>query len=53
MSVIIGVDIGGTFTDVVMHNEATGEIRVVKVPSTPEDFSIGLIQGLKALPVRT
>jgi N-methylhydantoinase A len=51
MSVIIGVDIGGTFTDVVMHDEASGEIHVVKVPSTPEDFSIGLIQGLEALPV--
>jgi N-methylhydantoinase A len=51
MSVIIGVDIGGTFTDVVMHNEATGETHVVKVPSTPEDFSIGLIRGLEAVPV--
>ncbi len=51
MSIIIGVDIGGTFTDLVMYDETTGKTHVAKVPSTPENFSIGLIKGLGALPV--
>lgn len=38
MSIIIGVDIGGTFTDLVMHDETTGKTHVAKVPSTPENF---------------
>lgn len=51
MSIIIGVDIGGTFTDLVMHDETTVKTHVAKVPSTPENFSIGLIKGVEALPV--
>jgi N-methylhydantoinase A len=51
MSIIIGIDIGGTFTDLVMHDEEHGKTHVAKVPSTPENFSIGLIKGLEALPV--
>ena len=35
----IGVDIGGTFTDGILLNEITGEIRTGKVPSTPDDPS--------------
>ncbi|MBM3740527.1 MAG: hydantoinase/oxoprolinase family protein, partial [Acidobacteria bacterium] len=37
----LGVDIGGTFTDAVMMDESTGEIRLVKMSSTPSDPSIG------------
>ena len=40
MSVLIGIDIGGTFTDIVTLNEDTGELKVTKVPSTPGEFSI-------------
>lgn len=39
----IGVDIGGTFTDAVMMNEVTGELRLAKVSSTPSDPSIGFM----------
>jgi N-methylhydantoinase A len=42
----IGVDIGGTFTDVVMVDEATGEVRVAKVPTVPADPSEGFMNGL-------
>ena len=35
----IGVDIGGTFTDVALVDEATGHIGVAKVPTTPGDLS--------------
>jgi N-methylhydantoinase A len=38
----IGVDIGGTFTDIVLHDASTGEVRCGKVPSTPDDFSRGV-----------
>lgn len=42
----VGIDVGGTFTDVVALNEATGERRVVKTSSTPEDPSAGFSAGL-------
>lgn len=46
MSVLIGIDIGGTFTDIVALNEETGALKVTKVPSTPSDFSKGFFSGL-------
>jgi N-methylhydantoinase A len=48
MSFRLGVDIGGTFTDVALVDEATGEIAVVKVPTTPRDFARGVIAALEA-----
>ena len=39
----IGVDIGGTFTDATLINENTGEIKVAKTPSTPQDPSRGFM----------
>jgi N-methylhydantoinase A len=44
---IAGVDIGGTFTDVVVLDE-NGLPRAVKVPTTPQDQSAGLVAGLIA-----
>ena len=41
----LGVDIGGTFTDATLINEQTGEIRVGKVPSTPQDPSHGFMEA--------
>src|SRR5262244_2722947 len=46
MSWRIGVDIGGTFTDVVLVEETRGEIAVVKVPTTPRDFCRGVVEAL-------
>lgn len=43
----IGIDIGGTFTDLQILNEATGTLASLKTPTTPEDPSIGLLTGLK------
>jgi len=48
MSWRIGVDIGGTFTDVVLADEASGAAAVVKVPTTPLDFAQGVMDGLRA-----
>ncbi len=44
----IGVDIGGTFTDVVLVDEVRGGISVVKVPTTPRDFARGVLDALTA-----
>lgn len=41
------VDTGGTFTDVCMLNETTGEFFITKVPSTPDNPSRAIIQSLK------
>ena len=43
----VAIDVGGTFTDVVLQNEVTGEIYGTKTPSTPEDQSIGLMTGIQ------
>ena len=45
----IGVDVGGTFTDLLALDPERGLFRVAKVPSTPEDQSVGFITGLDAL----
>ncbi len=42
----VGVDSGGTFTDVCLFDETTGRIEVWKVPSTPDDPSLGIAEGV-------
>ncbi len=42
----IGIDIGGTFTDLQVLDEATGALHCLKTPTTPEDPSIGLMAGI-------
>src|SRR4051812_18127607 len=42
----IGVDSGGTFTDVCLFDDATGRIEVWKVSSTPDDPSLGIATGV-------
>jgi len=42
----VGIDIGGTFTDFVVYHSATGEIESFKLPSTPQDPSQAVIQGM-------
>ncbi len=43
----IGVDIGGTFTDVFVLDERTGAVSISKVPSTPADQSQGFVAGIE------
>jgi N-methylhydantoinase A len=43
----IGIDTGGTFTDVVALNETTGEIFSTKTPTIVHDPSIGVIEGIE------
>ncbi len=42
----LGVDIGGTFTDLVLLDDRTGEVRTAKVPSTPANQAEGVLAGL-------
>jgi N-methylhydantoinase A len=43
----IGIDVGGTFTDVALVEEGTGRITVVKLPTTPRDFGQAVIDGIR------
>jgi len=45
----IGIDIGGTFTDVVSVDTASGAIAVTKVASTPSNPGIALVRGVRAI----
>ncbi|MCW1956107.1 MAG: hydantoinase/oxoprolinase family protein [Roseobacter sp.] len=46
-NLMIGVDVGGTFTDVFVLNEAEGTARVAKVPTTRPDQSAGFLDGIR------
>ncbi|MFM7344061.1 MAG: hydantoinase/oxoprolinase family protein [Tagaea sp.] len=45
-STVVGVDVGGTFTDLFFFDEATGEAKTRKVPSTKGDQSVGFVEGI-------
>lgn len=47
--VIVGVDVGGTFTDLFLLDATTGQFRTAKVPSHRGDESLGFLKGLEAL----
>jgi len=49
MGYMIGVDVGGTFTDFSLFNTKTGELFHYKHPSTPEDPSIAIVTGIKEI----
>jgi N-methylhydantoinase A len=43
----IGIDIGGTFTDVALVDDASGHVGVAKVPTTPSDLTEGVLGALE------
>src|SRR6266849_2374260 len=43
---LVGVDVGGTFTDLVLVDEATGDVRVAKVPTTVANQAAGVQAAL-------
>jgi len=47
MTYRLGVDVGGTFTDLFLVNETSGDVYTAKVPSTPADQSIGVLSGIE------
>ncbi|HET9072900.1 MAG TPA: hydantoinase/oxoprolinase family protein [Acidimicrobiales bacterium] len=46
MTYRLGVDVGGTFTDVLLIDETTGVTHRAKTPSTPDDQSRGVLDGV-------
>ncbi len=49
MSYRLGVDVGGTFTDLLVHDSESGSVWLAKTPSTPEDQSIGVLEGIRLI----
>ena len=47
MTYRLGVDVGGTFTDLLLVDETSGRTWRAKTPSTPEDQSIGVLRGIE------
>ena len=45
----LGVDVGGTFTDLIYVDDETGTVLVHKLPTTPADPSQGTIAGIREL----
>ena len=43
---LVGVDVGGTFTDLILMEEAGGDLRVAKVPTTAENQAFGVLAAL-------
>ncbi|MBH61115.1 MAG: hypothetical protein CL569_01430 [Alphaproteobacteria bacterium] len=49
MACRLGIDVGGTFTDLLLFRGGTGEIHLLKTPSTPLDQSVGILTGIQNL----
>ena len=47
MTYRLGVDVGGTFTDVLLHDSDRQRVWLAKTPSTPDDQSVGVIEGIQ------
>lgn len=47
MTSIAGIDVGGTFTDLVLFDETHGQVRLAKVPTTPENQAHGVLAALE------
>ena len=46
---IVGVDVGGTFTDLFVLNELTQEAQIIKVPSTRGEEATGFMHGVSQI----
>ena len=46
---LAGIDVGGTFTDIAVWDEASGSVRVHKLPTTPDDPTRAIVQGLREI----
>jgi N-methylhydantoinase A len=48
MSRIAGIDVGGTFTDLIVVDDASGEVRIAKVPTTAHNQAFGVLAAIDA-----
>jgi N-methylhydantoinase A len=46
MNQVVGIDVGGTFTDLIVLDDKTGKVRISKVPSTPENQAFGVLNAI-------
>jgi N-methylhydantoinase A len=46
MGIRVCIDVGGTFTDLAVVNDADGKLNIFKTSTTPDDFTRGVIEGL-------
>jgi len=49
MAYRLGVDVGGTFTDLLLVDDESGSLHRVKTPSTPADPSEGVLNGVRRI----
>jgi N-methylhydantoinase A len=49
MAYRLGIDVGGTFTDLLLHDSDSGRTWVAKTPSTPSDQSVGVLEGVRLI----
>lgn len=47
--IALGVDVGGTFTDLILADLAKGDVTIHKTPSTPSDPAKGVINGVRGI----
>jgi N-methylhydantoinase A len=47
MDLVVGIDVGGTFTDLILLDLATGAVRIAKVPTTVENQAFGVLAALE------
>ena len=45
--ITLGIDVGGTFTDLVMRDARTGEMRTLKTPTTPPSYADGVLNAIR------
>ena len=48
MSTLAGIDVGGTFTDLILVDDASGVVKLAKVPSTADNQAFGVLAALAA-----
>jgi N-methylhydantoinase A len=48
-SCTLAIDVGGTFTDVTLADATTGKTWITKIPSTPDDLSVGFMAGIQKI----
>jgi N-methylhydantoinase A len=49
MAYRLGVDVGGTFTDLLLHDSESSRVWLAKTPSTPADQSVGVLEGIRLI----
>jgi N-methylhydantoinase A len=45
----LGIDVGGTFTDLFLHDGETGKVWLAKTPTTPQDQAVGVLDGVSLI----